>query len=210
MLKILQVRLQQYVNWELPDVQAGFRKGRETRGKIANIYWIIEKAKEFQEKQNKTSISASQSTLNPLTVWITKYWEILKEIGILDTLPVSWEPCMQVKKQQLEPDVEQWTGSKLGKEYIKAVYCHPAYSTSIHCVCVCVCTCVCSVMFNSLHPMDCSPAGYSVHGIFQARILEWTAISLSSIQSTSCKMLGWITHELESKLPSEISATSDM
>ena len=106
MLKILQVRLQQYVNWELPDVQAGFRKGRETRGKIANIYWIIEKAKEFQEKQNKTSISASQTTLKPLTVWITKYWEILKEIGIPDTLPVSWEPCMQVKKQQLEPDIE--------------------------------------------------------------------------------------------------------
>ena len=53
MLKILQVRLQQYVNWELPDVQAEFRKGRETRGKIANIYWIIEKAKEFHEKKKK-------------------------------------------------------------------------------------------------------------------------------------------------------------
>ena len=121
---------------------------------------------------------------------------------------------MLVKKQQLELDMEQWTGSKLEKEYVKAVYCHPAYLTSIHCVrvCVYVCVCVCahSVMFDSLHPMDCSPAAYSVHGIFQARILEWIATSLSSMQSISSKMPGWITHELESKLPREISATSDM
>jgi len=67
---------------------------------------------------------------------------------------------MQVKKQQLEPDMEQGTGSKLGKEYIKAVYCHPAYLTSMH--------------------------------------------------STSCEMLGWRKHQLESRLPGEISITSDM
>ena len=54
-----------------------------------------------------------------------KLWKILKEI----TLLASWETCMQVKKQQLEPDMEQWTGSKLGKEYVKAVYCHPPYLT---------------------------------------------------------------------------------
>ena len=68
MLKILQARLQQYMNRELPDVQAGFRKGRGTRDQIANIHWIIEKAREFQE----TSISALLTTPKPLTVWITR------------------------------------------------------------------------------------------------------------------------------------------
>ena len=67
MLKILQARLQQYMNQELPDVQAGIRKGRGTRDQIASIHWIIEKAREFQ----KTSISASLITLKPFTVWIT-------------------------------------------------------------------------------------------------------------------------------------------
>ena len=68
MLKILQPRLQQYVNHELPNVQAGFKKGRGTRDQIANINWIIEKAREFQEK---TSISALLTMPKPLTVWIT-------------------------------------------------------------------------------------------------------------------------------------------
>ena len=68
MLKILQARLQQYVNCELPDVQVGFRKGRGTRDQIANIHWIIEKAREFQKK---TSISALLTMPKPLTVWIT-------------------------------------------------------------------------------------------------------------------------------------------
>ena len=79
MLKIPQARLQQYVNQELPDVQAGFRKGRGTRDQIANIHWIIEKTREFQKK---TSTSASLTVLKPLTVWITtncgkflKRWE---------------------------------------------------------------------------------------------------------------------------------------
>ena len=67
MLKILQVRLQQYVNRELPDVQAGFRKGRGTRDQIANIRWITEK----QESSRKTSISALLTMPKPLTVWIT-------------------------------------------------------------------------------------------------------------------------------------------
>ena len=70
MLKILQARLQQYVNRELPDVQAGFRKGRGTRNQIGNIHWIMEKAREFQEKK-KTSISALLPMAKPLTVWIT-------------------------------------------------------------------------------------------------------------------------------------------
>ena len=67
MLKILQARLQQYVNCELPEVQADFRKGRGTRDQIANVHWIIEKAREFQE----TSISALLTMPKPLTVWIT-------------------------------------------------------------------------------------------------------------------------------------------
>ena len=67
-LKILQARLQQYVNHELPDVQAGFRKGRGTRDQIANIHWIIEKAREFQKK---TSISALLTMTKPLTLWIS-------------------------------------------------------------------------------------------------------------------------------------------
>ena len=59
----------------------------------------------------------------------SKLWKILKEMGTPDHLTYFWETCMQVEKQQLEPDMKQWTGSKLGKEYIKAVYCHPAYLT---------------------------------------------------------------------------------
>ena len=69
MLKILQARLQQYVNREHPDVQAGFRKGRGTRDQIANIHWIIKQAREFQKK---TSISASLTMPKPSTVWITR------------------------------------------------------------------------------------------------------------------------------------------
>ena len=83
MLKILQARLQQYMNCELSDVQAGFRKGRGTRDQIANICWIITKVREFQKK---TSISALLTMPKPLTLWITKNWKILKEIGIPDHL----------------------------------------------------------------------------------------------------------------------------
>ena len=77
MLKILQARLQQYMNHELPDVQAGFRKGRGIRDQIANICWIIEK-----ENSRKTSISALLTMPKPLTVWNTINWKILKEMGI--------------------------------------------------------------------------------------------------------------------------------
>ena len=83
MLKILQARLQQYLNRELPYVEAGLKKGRRTRGQIANIHWIIEKASEFQKK---TSISALLTMPKPLTVWITINWKILKEMGIPDHL----------------------------------------------------------------------------------------------------------------------------
>ena len=78
MLKSLQVRLQQYMNRELPDVQAGFRKGKGTRDHIANLHWIIEK------RSRKISASALLTTPKPLTMWITTLWKILKEIGIPD------------------------------------------------------------------------------------------------------------------------------
>ena len=113
-----------------------------------------------QESSRKTSTSASLTMPKPLTVWITincrKFWE---RWDYQATLPASWEICMQVRKQQLELDMGQQTGSKSGKEYVKAVYCHPAYFTYM--------------------------------------------------QSTSWETLGWMKHKLESRLPGEISVTSD-
>ena len=115
MLKILQTWLQQYMNRELPDVQADFRKGKGTRNQITNICWIIEKAREFQKKK-KTYISALWTMPKPLTVWITINWKILREMGIPDHLTSLlrnlYEKLLQVKKQQLEPDMEQQTGFK--------------------------------------------------------------------------------------------------
>ena len=107
LLKILQARLQQYLNREIPDVQAGFRKGRGTRDQIANIRSINE------ESSRKTSISALLTMPKPLTVWITvncgKFWKTWEYQTIW---PAFWEICMQVRKQQLELDMEQQTGSK--------------------------------------------------------------------------------------------------
>jgi len=128
MLKILQAGLQQCMNQELPDVQAGFRKGRRTRDQIANICWNIEKAREFQKNIYFCFIDYAKAFD---CVDHNKLWKIPQEMEITTTLPASWETCMKVKRQQLEPDMEQWTGSKLGKEYVKAVYCHAAYLTSI-------------------------------------------------------------------------------
>ena len=116
------------MNSELPDVQAGFRKGRGTRDQIANIRLVIEKAREFQ----KNIISALLTMPKPLTVWIRKnYGKFFKRWEYQTTWPASWEICMQVKKQQLELDMEQTIGSKSGKEYVSAVYCHPAYLTYV-------------------------------------------------------------------------------
>ena len=84
-----------------------------------------------QESYRKTSSSALLTMPKPLTVWITTNWKILQEMGIPDHLTCLLEIYMQVKKQSLEPEMEQQTGSKLGKEYVKAVYCHPAYLTSM-------------------------------------------------------------------------------
>ena len=152
-LKILQARLQQHVNWELPDVQTGFSKGKGTRDQIANIHWLVEKAREFQKNIYLCFIDYTKAF-----VWITANWGIfLKRWECQTTLP---ETCMWMKKQQLEPDMKQQTGSNLRKVYVKAVYFHSAH--------------------------------------------------LTSMQNTSYEILGWMKCKLESRLPEEISITSDM
>ena len=122
MLKILQARLQRYVNQELPDIQAEFRRQRNHRSNYQHC-WIIEKAKEFQKNICFIDYAKAFNCVETNCGKFLKRWEYQA------TLPASWETCIQVKKQQLELDMEQWTGSKLRKEYIKAVYCHPAYLT---------------------------------------------------------------------------------
>ena len=108
MLKILQARLQQYMNCDLPDVPAGFRKGRGTRDQIANICWIMEKAREFQ----KNIYVCFNDYAKAFDCVDQINWKILKEMGIQTTWPASWETYMQVRKEQLELDMEQQTGSK--------------------------------------------------------------------------------------------------
>ena len=111
MLKILQARLQQYVNCELPDVQAGFKKGRGTRNQTFNIRWIMEKAREVQKNIYFCFIDYTKAFDY---VDHNKLWNIQKKMGIFQKEMVfpSWEICMQVRKQQLELDMEQQTGSK--------------------------------------------------------------------------------------------------
>ena len=121
MLKILQARLQQYVNWELADIQAGFWKGRD---QIATIRGSQRKQGDSRKKTSTVSLT----TLKPLTVWIiANCGKFLKGWECHTISPGSWETCMWVERQQLEPNMEQWTGSELRKEYVKAVYCRPAY-----------------------------------------------------------------------------------
>ena len=149
MLKIIQARLQEYVNHELPNVQSRFRKDRGTRDQIANICWIIKKpkAREFQKNIYFCFID------------YTKAFDCVdnnklenSERDDQTTLPASWEICIQVKTQQLELDMEQTTGSKLGKEYIKTVYSHPAYL---------------SYMQNT----SCEMPGWMIHKL-ESRLLE--------------------------------------
>ena len=109
MLKILQARLQQYVNGELPDVHAEFRKGRGTRDQIANIRWIMEKARQFQKSIYFCFIDYAKAFD---FVDHNQLWKILQEMGIPDHLTCLLRTCMQVRKQQLELDMEQQTGSK--------------------------------------------------------------------------------------------------
>ena len=104
------------MNWELPCVQAGFRKDRGTRDQIPNIHWIINKTREFQKNIYFCFIDYAKAFD---CVDHNKLWKIIQDMGILDHLTCSWETCMQVKKQQLKLGMEQQTGSKLGKEYIR-------------------------------------------------------------------------------------------
>ena len=109
-----------HMNRELPDVQAGLRKGRGTRDNLPTSVGSQKK----QKNSRKLSTSASLTTLKPLTVWITTNWKI----GIPDHLTCLLRN-LYAGQEATGPDMEQWTGSKLGKEYVKAVYCHPACST---------------------------------------------------------------------------------
>ena len=128
-----------------------FQRGRGTRDQIANILWNMENSRKY----------LLLHWLKPLTVWITtNCGKFLKRWEYQTTLPASWETCIQVKKQQLELEMEQQIGSKLGKEYNKAMYCHPAY--------------------------------------------------LTYMQSTSWETLDWKKQKLESRMPGEISTTSDI
>ena len=122
-LKILQARLQQYVNWELPDVHAGFRNGRGTRDQIANIHWVIKKERGFQKNIYFCFTDYAKAFVG-ITINCGKFF---KRWEYQTILPVSWQTYMQVRKQQWETDMEQWAGLRLGKEYIKAIFCHPAY-----------------------------------------------------------------------------------
>ena len=108
-LKILHARLQHYVNQELPGIQAGFRKGRGTRKQIANIHWIIEKAREFQKNIYFCFTDYAKAFDH---VDHNKLWKILKEMGIPDHLTSLLNTYTQVRKQQLELDMEKQTGSK--------------------------------------------------------------------------------------------------
>ena len=118
-LKILQARLQQCLNQELPDVQAGFKEAEEPEIKLPTFVGSCRK----QASSRKTSTSVSLIIPKPLTVWITiNCGKFLRRWEYQTTLPDSWETCMWVKNQQLELDMEQQTGSKLEKEYNKPVF----------------------------------------------------------------------------------------
>jgi len=116
MLKMLRARLQQYMNHELPDVQTGFRKAEEPEIKLPTSVGPSIKHKISRKTFNSVLLTVPK----PLTVWITtNYGKFLKRWEYQTIWPASWETCMQVKKQQLERNMEQQTGSKLGKEYVR-------------------------------------------------------------------------------------------
>ena len=126
MLKILQTRLQQYMNCELSDVQACFRKGRGTRDQIANICWIIKKAREFQKTVYFCFIDYVKAFD---CVDLNKLWKILKEMGIPDHLTCLLRNLYAGQEAAVRTGHETTDCFQIGKEYVKAVYCHPAYLT---------------------------------------------------------------------------------
>ena len=126
-LKILQARIQQYMNRKLPMFKLDLEKAEEPEIKLPTSIGSSKK-QEFQRNIYFCFIDYNKAFD---CVDHNKLWKILKETGIQEYLTCLLRMCMQVKKQQLEWDMEQQTGSKLGMEYVKAVYCHPAYSTSM-------------------------------------------------------------------------------
>ena len=128
MLKILQARLQQYMTHELPDVQVGFRKGRETRDQIANIRWIIEKAREYQKNIYFCFIDYIKAFD---CVDHNKLWKTLKEIGIPDHLICLLRNLYADQEAKVRTGYATTDWFQIGKEYIKVAYCHPANLTHI-------------------------------------------------------------------------------
>ena len=126
MLKILQARLQQYVNCELPDVQAGFRKGKGTRDQVANICWILEKAREFQKNIYFCFIDYAKAFD---CVDHNKLWKVLKEMGIPDHLTCLLRNLYTGQETTVRTGHGTTDCFQIGKEYVKAVYCHSAYLT---------------------------------------------------------------------------------
>ena len=112
------------MNHELSDVQAGFRKGRGARDQSANIWWIIKKAREFQKNIYFCFIDYAKAFD---CVDHNNLWKILREIGIPDHLTYLEKPICRSRSNSYELDIKQQTDSKLGKEYMEAVYCHPDY-----------------------------------------------------------------------------------
>ena len=126
MLKVLQARLQQNVNRELPDVQAGFIKGRGTRDQIANIRWIIEKAREFQKNIYFCFIDYAKAFL---CVDHNKLWKILKEMGIPHHLTCLLRNLYADQEATVRTGHGTTDCFQIGKGVVEAVYCHPAYLT---------------------------------------------------------------------------------
>ena len=124
MLKILYAIFQPYVNQELPYVQAGFRKGRRTRDQIATICCIIEKGREFQKNIYHCFIDYTKAFD---CLEHSKLWKAVKEMGIPDHLRCLLRNLYSRQEATIKTRHEQETGSRLGKEYVKSVYCHPAY-----------------------------------------------------------------------------------
>ena len=121
MFKILQARLQQYMNFQM--FKLDLEKAEEQEIKLPTSAGSWKK----QESSRKTSTSALLTTPKSLTVWITTNWKILKEIWILDHLTCLLRNLYAGQKTMVRTDREQWTGSRVGKEYVKVIYCHPAY-----------------------------------------------------------------------------------
>ena len=128
MLKIFQARLQQYMNHEFPDVQAGFRKARGTRNQIASIHWIIKKAREYQKNIYFCFID---STKTFGCVDHNKLWKILEEMGISDHLTCFLRNLYAGQEATVRTRHETTDWFQIGKGVFKAVYCHPAYLTSM-------------------------------------------------------------------------------